>query len=157
MSMNNLASTLRAQGDLTGARALQESALAVRRRVLGKEHPDSLTSMNNLALTLRAQGDLAGARALEESALAIRYRVLDKEHPDTIVSAWNLFRTLTELGDQAAASDLLQRHLLPLLEADPATLSADLKAIQVHVKELLDSTREPEPSAPSEAPEPPHR
>ena len=69
-SMNNLAETLRAQGDLAGARKLQEETLAICRRVLGPEHPDTLTSMNNLAMTLRAQGDLAGARKLQEETLA---------------------------------------------------------------------------------------
>jgi eukaryotic-like serine/threonine-protein kinase len=44
-SMNNLAETLRAQGDLPGARALQEKALEARRRVLGEEHPATLTSI----------------------------------------------------------------------------------------------------------------
>ena len=47
--MNNLAETLQAQGDLTGARKLHEETLAIQRRVLGPEHPDTLTSMNNLA------------------------------------------------------------------------------------------------------------
>ena len=42
--MNNLADTLRAQGDLAGARALQERVLEARRRVLGEEHPDTLTA-----------------------------------------------------------------------------------------------------------------
>ena len=51
-TMNNLAATLRNQGDLAGARALQEQVLEARRRVLGEEHPDTLTSMNNLAETL---------------------------------------------------------------------------------------------------------
>ncbi|MBS0449471.1 MAG: tetratricopeptide repeat protein, partial [Proteobacteria bacterium] len=37
-SINNLAVTLSAQGDLAAARALQESVLEVRRRVLGEEH-----------------------------------------------------------------------------------------------------------------------
>ena len=36
-SMNNLAATLRDQGDLAGARATQEQVLALRRRVLGEE------------------------------------------------------------------------------------------------------------------------
>ena len=58
--MNNLAYILSAQGDLAGARKLQEETLAVRRRVLGAEHPNTLTSMNNLADTLNAQGDLRG-------------------------------------------------------------------------------------------------
>jgi hypothetical protein len=47
---------------------LEEQALAVRRRMLGEEHPDALGSMNNLAATLWAQGDLAGARSLQEQA-----------------------------------------------------------------------------------------
>ena len=37
--MNNLAATLRAQGDLAGARKLHEEVLDIRRRVLGPEHP----------------------------------------------------------------------------------------------------------------------
>ena len=60
--MNNLAQTLQAQGDLPGARKIQEQVLDASRRVLGGEHPDTLTSMNNLAGTLEAQGDLPGAR-----------------------------------------------------------------------------------------------
>ena len=71
ISMNNLADTMRAQGDLAGARKLQEETLRIQSRVLGPEHPDTLTSMNNLAETLRAQGDLAGARKLQEDVLDI--------------------------------------------------------------------------------------
>ena len=51
------------------------------RRVLGEEHPDTLTSMNNLAETLRAQGDHDGARQLQERVLEVRTRVLGEEHP----------------------------------------------------------------------------
>ena len=54
-SINNLAVTLRAQGDLPGARGLQEQVLDLRRRVLGAEHPDTLVSMNNLAMTLQTK------------------------------------------------------------------------------------------------------
>jgi hypothetical protein len=46
--------------------------LAVSSRVLGEEHPDTLTSMNDLAETLRAQGDLPGARALQEQVRELR-------------------------------------------------------------------------------------
>ena len=45
-SMNNLAVTMRAQGDLAGARTIQGQLLAIRRRVLGDGHPDTLASMN---------------------------------------------------------------------------------------------------------------
>ncbi len=43
--LNNLALTLRSQGDASSARKLHEEVLAARRRVLGKEHPDTLRSM----------------------------------------------------------------------------------------------------------------
>ena len=128
MSMNNLALTLRAQGDLNGARVLQEQALAVCRRVLGEEHPATLTSMNNLALTLSAQGDLAGARVLEEQVLAARCRVLGEEHPDTLTSMNNLASTLWAQGDLAGAR-VLQEEVLAvrcrvLGEEHPDTLTS---------------------------------
>ena len=55
-------------------------------RLLGPEHPDTLTSMNNLAETLRARGDLEGAQDYHlERALAARTRLLGPEHPDTLI------------------------------------------------------------------------
>jgi hypothetical protein len=46
--MGNLAGALSAQGELGGARELQEQVLKVSRRVLGEQHPDTLSEMNNL-------------------------------------------------------------------------------------------------------------
>ena len=68
VAMNNLAWTMRAQGELDGARAMQEQVLAVLRRVLGEEHLNTLVSMNNLALTMEAQGDLAGEQCARTGA-----------------------------------------------------------------------------------------
>ena len=72
--------------------------LEARRRLLGAEHPDTLTAMNNLATTFEAQGDLAGARQLEETVLEARRRVLGAEHPDTLASMSNLASTLQSLS-----------------------------------------------------------
>ena len=44
--------TLSDQGDLSGARALQESVLTARRRDLENDHSDMLIDTSNLALTL---------------------------------------------------------------------------------------------------------
>ena len=110
-SMNNLADTLRAQGDLPGARALQEKVLEALRRVLGEEHPDTLTSMSNLASTLRAQGDLPGARALQEKVLEAVRRVLGEEHPNTLTSMSNLAGTLRAQGDLPGARALQEKGL----------------------------------------------
>ena len=85
-AMNNLAATLYLQGDLKGARKLQEQVLAESRRVQGEEHPHTLTAMNNLAETLKALGDLAGTRKLQEQVLETRRRLLGEEHPDTLTA-----------------------------------------------------------------------
>jgi bacterioferritin-associated ferredoxin len=77
--MNNLAQTLGAQGDHGAGRKLEEQVLEARRRVLGEEHPDTLTAMNNLAQTLGAQGDHGAGRKLQEQVLEARRRVLGQE------------------------------------------------------------------------------
>jgi len=126
-SMNNLAVTLQAQGDLTGACKLQEETLDSLRRVLGSEHPDTLTSMNNLASILLAQGDLAGARKLQQETLDSFRRVLGSEHPRTLTSMSNLAQTLSAQGDLAGAHKLQQEALdsfrRVLGPAHPSTLS----------------------------------
>ncbi len=54
--------------------------------MLGKEHPDTLTSVDNLAALYQAQGRLAEAEPLYKRALEGRERVLGKEHPDTLTT-----------------------------------------------------------------------
>jgi len=109
--MNNLAGTLRAQGDLLGARTLQEKVRDIRHRVLGEEHPDTLTAMNNLAHTLWTQDDLPGARVLEEKVLDIRRRLLGEEHHDTLITMGNLAATLKAQGDLPGARILQEKVL----------------------------------------------
>jgi hypothetical protein len=46
--MNNLGSVLQDQGDLAGARAHYERALAISRQFLGKEHPTTRLVRKNL-------------------------------------------------------------------------------------------------------------
>ena len=126
--MNNLGHTLRAQGDLLGARVLQEKVLEVRCRVLGEEHPHTLTSIDNAASTLFYQGDLPGARALQEKVLKVRCRVLGEEHPDTLDCMSNLASTLENQGDLPGARTLeekvLEVSLRVLGEEHPDTLTS---------------------------------
>jgi tetratricopeptide (TPR) repeat protein len=56
-AMNNLAQTLFAQGELAGARDLQERALEALHRLLGQEHPDTSLAAFNLVVTLLQTGD----------------------------------------------------------------------------------------------------
>jgi hypothetical protein len=54
--MNNLAVLLKSQGKYKAAEPLYQETLRLREKVLGKEHPDTLTSINNLTLLLKSQG-----------------------------------------------------------------------------------------------------
>ena len=127
-SMSNLASTLRAQGDLTGARWMHERVLDVRYRALGENHPDTLASRHNHALTLRAQGDLAGARGWLERVLEAGRRVLGEDHPDTLKSMSNLAEMLWAQGDFAGARGwnefVLEARRRVLGEDHPETLAS---------------------------------
>jgi hypothetical protein len=59
-------------------------------RVLGPEHPDTLTSMSNLASTYRNQGRWKEAESLGVQVMERRKRVLGLEHPSTLTSMANL-------------------------------------------------------------------
>jgi hypothetical protein len=100
-----------ARGAYSTARALQEEVLQVSRRVLGAEHPNTLTAMSNLAQSLSAQGDMAGARALEEEVLQVRRRVLGAQHPNTLTAMNNLAHSLRAQGEVAGARALQEEVL----------------------------------------------
>ena len=65
---------------------LEVLVMETRKRVLGEEHPDTLTSMYNLASTYRSQGRWKEAEMLEVLVMETRKRVLGEEHPDTLTS-----------------------------------------------------------------------
>ncbi len=69
---------------------LQQQALATRRRELGEEHPDTLTSIANMGVLLQDRGKQGDAEKYLRESLKIRRRVLGEEHPDTLTSIDNL-------------------------------------------------------------------
>ena len=85
-------------GEHQQARQLQNDTLTRLRRVLGDDHPDTLTSASRLADNLRALGEYQQARALDEDTLARRRRVLGDDHPDTRASINNLEADLRAPG-----------------------------------------------------------
>ncbi|OCK73957.1 kinesin light chain 3 [Lepidopterella palustris CBS 459.81] len=72
--------------------------IETRKKVLGNEHPDTLTSMANLASTYRNQGRWKKAEELQSTELQICKRVLGDEHPDTLTSMANLALTYSKQG-----------------------------------------------------------
>jgi hypothetical protein len=67
--MNNLAETLRAQGDLAGARKIQEQVLEITRSVLGEKHPHTSISAWNLYNILVELHDLEATEVLDNNLL----------------------------------------------------------------------------------------
>ena len=86
-------------------------ALAIREKVLGKEHPFTASSYNNIAGVYSRQGDYAKALEWYEKALAIREKVLGKEHPDTASSYNNIAGVYSRQGDYAKAQDWYEKAL----------------------------------------------
>ena len=69
---------------------MDRRALDGREKVLGNEHPDTLTSINNLASVLQDQGKYDEAEQMNRRALDGREKALGKEHPSTLTSVYCL-------------------------------------------------------------------
>ena len=76
-----------ARGDHAGAEAEYRDVLAARLRVLGPDHPDTLTTRHQVAWEMAARGDHAGAEAEYRDVLAARLRVQGPDHPSTVSAA----------------------------------------------------------------------
>jgi tetratricopeptide (TPR) repeat protein len=73
---NNLGQVAKVQGRYAEAEPLIRRSLAIREKVLGREHPDVARSLNNLADLYERQRRYAEAQPLFERALAIRERAV---------------------------------------------------------------------------------
>ena len=96
-----------AAGDPAGPSPPFEQLLADRLRVLGPDHPDTLTTRDNLA-RWRGGGDPAGAAAAFEQAAGRPLRVLGPDHPDTLTTRSNIARLAGAAGDPAGAAAALR-------------------------------------------------
>jgi hypothetical protein len=65
------------------------------KRVLGPEHPDTLTSMNNLSYTWKAMGKRADALKLMDECLQLRKRVLGVNHPHFLLTGYWVLGSIT--------------------------------------------------------------
>ncbi|MBD2497806.1 tetratricopeptide repeat protein [Nostoc sp. FACHB-280] len=99
------------EGNYSSTIPLAERALAIREKVLGKEHPNVAISLNSLALLYYTQGKYEQAEPLYQRALAIREKVLGKEHPDVANSLNNLATLYNSQGKYKQAEPLYLRAL----------------------------------------------
>ncbi|KAB5515652.1 hypothetical protein GE09DRAFT_1045767 [Coniochaeta sp. 2T2.1] len=117
------------------AAAMKKEVLEKRQRILGDEHPDTITAMNNLAITLGDMGKREEAAAMRKEAAAMRKEVLEKmqrilgdEHPATISAMNNFAITLGDMGkrEEAAAmkKEVLEKRQRILGDEHPDTITA---------------------------------
>ena len=145
---------------------LGERLLADHERVLGLDHPDTLTSRNNLANAYQAAGRLDEAISLHEQTLADYERVLGPDHPSTLQSRNNLANAYQDAGRLDEAISLHEQTLATrerVLGLDhPDTLQSRYnlanayqaagrtdEAISLHEQTLADYERVLDPDHPS--------
>lgn len=92
------ADALRAASLFERAREPMEQALAIRRELLGPEHPETLRAANAMAGLLVSLDDPDAAEALWRATLASQRKVLGDTHPDTLMSMNNMGFLLRQQG-----------------------------------------------------------
>ena len=95
-------------GRYAEARDLDQDTLTRSRRVLGDDHPNTLSCATTLALDLYEPGGGAGRPRPEPRHPRPLRRVLGDDHPSTLSSANSLAVELRALGEVQAARDLDQ-------------------------------------------------
>ena len=107
-------------GDYAGARPYFEQALAIHRKALGNDHPDTASCLNNLGVLLR-DGGLRGGEALLEQALAIRRKALGDGPPRHGHQPEQPGLAIPAMGDYAGA----RPHYEQALADPPQALGED--------------------------------
>ncbi|EDU51259.1 kinesin light chain [Pyrenophora tritici-repentis Pt-1C-BFP] len=102
----NCAISLSSDGRYEEAEELGVQVMQSRKRVLGHEHPDTLSSMTNLASTYWNQGRWKEAEELGVQVMQSRKKVLGGEHPDMLISMGNLASTYRNQGRWKEAEEL---------------------------------------------------
>ena len=88
-----------------------EKALAIRKKVLGKEHPSTATTYNNMAGVYRNQGQYNKALEYYGKDLAISEKVLGKEHPNTATTYNNMAEVYRAQGQYNKALEYHKKSL----------------------------------------------
>jgi len=108
-SMSRLATTFIFEGRYADAEALLREILALRLRILGREHMSTLATMNNLGTVLLREGRYSESEQTLREALELQIRFRGPNHPNTALTRYNLAcaaalqgereKALTWLGD----------------------------------------------------------
>ncbi|MEU8123841.1 tetratricopeptide repeat protein [Spirillospora sp. NPDC049024] len=112
---------LGATGAYTQARHAYQATLAVRERLLGPEHPDTLDARYGIARMMAAQGRFREAAQAYKHILSAREKVLGTDHPDTLNTRYGIARMAAAQGRYRAAETVYQE----ILRASERTFGED--------------------------------
>ncbi|MFF6835215.1 FxSxx-COOH system tetratricopeptide repeat protein [Streptomyces sp. NPDC012438] len=119
--------TLGRTGQITAAHTYFDQLHNTAYRLLGADHPDTLTTRSNLARWRGEAGATQGAADATAELLNDRTRILGPNHPDTLNTRGNLAHWRGEAGDTQGAADataeLLNDQLRILGPNHPDTLA----------------------------------
>lgn len=90
---HNAARYARSVGNELEAEGMSVQAMNVRKKILGKDHVDTLSSMASLASIYKNRGRLNEAEELEIRVMETKMNVFEPEHPDTLSSTASLAST----------------------------------------------------------------
>ncbi|KAF8525562.1 hypothetical protein BU17DRAFT_62707 [Hysterangium stoloniferum] len=93
-------------GKYSDTEVLEIEVIESRQKILGTEHPDTLSAKANLAVTYYWLGRLTDAEKLGVQVLKDREQHLGTEHPDTLGTKGNLAVTYRQLGRWTDAEQL---------------------------------------------------
>jgi tetratricopeptide (TPR) repeat protein len=99
------------KGRYSQAEKAYRAALALSRRTLGEEHPETATSYTNVASCLQDLGKAQEALPLYRKALEIDRKALGEGHPHTATSYDNVAACLQDLGKFSEALPLYRKAL----------------------------------------------
>jgi tetratricopeptide (TPR) repeat protein len=99
------------EGKYQEAIPIAEKFLAMTKRTLGSDDPNTAASLNNLALLYLETGAYAKAEPLYQQALQIFQKALGPDHPATALSLHNLAALYFEMGTYKKAEPLYQQAL----------------------------------------------
>jgi eukaryotic-like serine/threonine-protein kinase len=132
--LHGLAAIHRARGAFEESRTHNEQALAIRERVLGREHPDVAAGLSTFGRVVTEVGDHEEAKRLHERALEIRERILGPDHPNVASSLDNLAIAHRLIGDYQEAKALHHRArgiLEASLGPDHPSVATNLSSLAV--------------------------
>jgi tetratricopeptide (TPR) repeat protein len=98
-------------GKVAEAERMEYEALALQRKILGSEHPDTMASMNNHADTLIKLGRRAEAEKMFRDLIDVQTRVQGAGHPETLCAMNHLARVIKEQGRLAESLQIFQTVL----------------------------------------------